>query len=379
MLRSLFPVSRVASVIYNGQLTRSMSVIASKLVYSEFGEPVDVVRVVQEKLPEIQSDDVLVKVLAAPINPADINTIQGRYPVKPQFPAVGGKRFQPFILTIPFRRPFPGNECVAEVLQVGTSVSSLSVGDRVVPFQTGIGTWTSHAIYKATSLKRIPKDLGILEASTITVNPPTAYRMLKDFISLAPGDTVIQNGANSAVGQAVFQLCREWKLNCVGVVRDRPNLEELTGYLKSLGAAEVLTEAQVRTTQIFKSGQLKKPRLGLNCVGGKNCTEMIRHLDDKAALVTYGGMSREPVVAPTAALIFKDISFHGFWMTRWTRENHSSTARDAMFEELMQLMLAQKFKGPTAIQVPFADYKMALANALSFQGFIGQKYVLNFD
>lgn len=97
MLRSLFPVSRVASVIYNGQLTRSMSVIASKLVYSEFGEPVDVVRVVQEKLPEIQSDDVLVKVLAAPINPADINTIQGRYPVKPQFPAVGGKRFQPFI------------------------------------------------------------------------------------------------------------------------------------------------------------------------------------------------------------------------------------------------------------------------------------------
>lgn len=262
---------------------------------------------------------------------------------------------------------------------MGNAVTSISVGDRVVPFQTGIGTWTSHAIYKATSLKIVPKDLGILEASTITVNPPTAYRMLKDFVSLSPGDTVIQNGANSAVGQAVFQLCREWKLNCVGIVRDRPNIEELRKYLKSLGAAEVLTEEQVRTTQIFKSGQFKKPRLGLNCVGGKNCAEMVRHLADKAAVVTYGGMSREPVIAPTAALIFKDIAFHGFWMTRWSKENHSSPARDEMFDDLIRLMLAKKFHGPTAKDIPVADYKEALANALSFQGFIGQKYVLKFD
>lgn len=203
--------------------------------------------------------------------------------------------------------------------------------------------------------------------------------MLKDFIALHPGDTVIQNGANSAVGQAVFQLCREWNLNCVGVVRDRPNIDELRAYLKSLGAAEVLTEEQVRTTQIFKSGQFTKPRLGLNCVGGKSSTEMVRHLADKAALVTYGGMSREPVTAATSALIFKDISFHGFWMTRWTKENHSSPSRDEMFDDLIRLMLEKKFRGPTAKLVPFAEYKDALANALNFQGFVGQKYVLQFD
>lgn len=85
MLRLLLP-SRLST-----QGTRSVSVIASKLVYSEFGEPVDVVRRVEEQLPDVQADDVLVKVLAAPINPADMNTIQGRYPVKPQLPAIGGK------------------------------------------------------------------------------------------------------------------------------------------------------------------------------------------------------------------------------------------------------------------------------------------------
>jgi trans-2-enoyl-CoA reductase len=60
-----------------------------------------------------------VKILQAPINPADINTVQGKYPVKPTFPAIGG------------------NECVGEVLQVGPNVTKLLVGDIVVPFATG--------------------------------------------------------------------------------------------------------------------------------------------------------------------------------------------------------------------------------------------------
>ena len=42
--------------------------------------------------------------------------------------------------------------------------------------------------------------------ATIAVNPGTAYRMLKDFVALKSGDVVIQNGANSAVGQAVIQV-----------------------------------------------------------------------------------------------------------------------------------------------------------------------------
>lgn len=91
MFRAIQPIISATQALCQVQASRSMSVIATKLVYSEFGEPVDVVRRVEEELPAIQQDEVLVKILAAPINPADMNTIQGRYPVKPQFPAVGGK------------------------------------------------------------------------------------------------------------------------------------------------------------------------------------------------------------------------------------------------------------------------------------------------
>lgn len=61
----------------------------------------------------------------------------------------------------------------------------------------------------------------------MNVNPCTAYRMLKDFVPLQPGDTVIQNGGNSAVGQLVIQLCKIWNYKSVSVVRDRPNIQEL--------------------------------------------------------------------------------------------------------------------------------------------------------
>lgn len=58
---------------------RSMSVVAKTLKYSEYGEPKDVIKCVEEELDSPTGTQVLVKMLAAPINPADINTIQGLY------------------------------------------------------------------------------------------------------------------------------------------------------------------------------------------------------------------------------------------------------------------------------------------------------------
>ena len=53
------------------------------------------------------------------------------------------------------------------------------------------------------------------------------FRMLIDFIKLKPGDVVIQNGANSAVGQAVMQIARTMDVKTVNVVRDREDIDEL--------------------------------------------------------------------------------------------------------------------------------------------------------
>lgn len=76
----------------------------------------------------------------------------------------------------------------------------------------------------------------------------------------------------------------------------------------SMGADEVLTESEIRTTQIFKNKKLPQPKLALNCICGQSATDIMRHLAHGGTMVTYGGMSREPVTVPASIFIFKVIS-----------------------------------------------------------------------
>lgn len=329
------------------------------LLYKEYGEPLEVLQVTTQTIEQPAGDQVSVKWLLSPVNPADINTIQGKYPSRPSLPAV------------------PGNEGVGEIVAIGSNVQDLRVGDRVVPNGPNFGIWRTQANYNSKDVMKIPNDVDLVVASMMNVNPCTAYRMLKDFVPLKSGDTVIQNGGNSAVGQLVIQLCKIWGYKSVSVVRDRPNIQELKNQLASLGADEVLTEEEVRNTQLFKSKKLLAPKLALNCIGGQNAHEVLRHLAHGGILVTYGGMSREPLNVPIASLIFKDITLKGFWMTAWTKGNMESQERVDMFKNLAGFFRDKKLQPPPHKLVPFREYQEAIAKALNFNGRTGVKYILD--
>lgn len=340
---------------------RCKPTMASKLVYKEYGEPEKVLHIEKEELHEPQQNEVLLKMMAAPVNPADINTIQGKYPSKPQLPAI------------------PGNEGVAEVLKVGSEVSEFSEGDHVVPLTNNLGTWRSHLIISTNLILKVPKTLGLVEAATLTVNPCTAFRMLRDFTNLKPGDSIIQNGANSACGQNIIQICKIWGIRSINIVRNRPNIDELKSFLIKLGANYVLTEEELRKTDIFKIGKIDKPKLGLNCVGGQNALEVMRYLQNGSPFVTYGGMSREPVTIPTSALIFKDLQIRGFWMTRWSKNPDNNIERIEMLDELISMMTNHELHGPSYEMVDFNNYQNAIVNTLDAKGMIGKKYILQFN
>ncbi|XP_011161140.1 enoyl-[acyl-carrier-protein] reductase, mitochondrial isoform X2 [Solenopsis invicta] len=329
------------------------------LFYKEYGDPVEVLQVTTQTIERPADDQVSVKWLLSPVNPADINTIQGKYPSRPPLPAVAG------------------NEGVGEIVDVGSNVQNLRIGDRVVPNGPNFGIWRTQANYNFKDVMKIPSDVDLVVASMMNVNPCTAYRMLKDFVPLKPGDTVIQNGGNSAVGQLVIQLCRVWNYKSISVVRDRPNIQELKDQLVSLGANEVLTEKEVRNTQLFKDKKLPAPKLALNCIGGESATDITRHLAHSGIMVTYGGMSREPLTVPVSALIFKNISFKGFWMTAWTKANMESQERVDMFKNLADFFRDKKLQPPPHKLVPFCEYQEAIAKALNFNGRTGVKYILD--
>lgn len=90
-------------------------------------------------------------------------------------------------------------------------------------------------------------------------------------------------------------------------------------------------------------------------------------------MVTYGGMSREPVIVPTASFIFKDIQLRGFWMTRWHKENATSIQRDQMYDELLQFMKDGKLVAPAHTTIPLHLFQETLQN----NSFTSLKYFLN--
>ena len=360
---------RIMSSLLTRRLFSSSSSSCHALVFKSFGHPPDVIEKtditssVMDK--RLSGNQMLVKFLASPVNPADINTIQGVYGIKPPLPA------------------FAGNEGVAEVLAVGPDVKRTKPGDWVVPAQAGIGTWRTHALAVEDMLISLPKEgLDVMAAASITVNPCTAYRMLKDFVKLQTGDTVLQNGANSSVGVHVIQIAKNWGLKTVNVIRSRPDgqHEKVANELRSLGADHVVTEEDLRDKE--KMGRIwntiSKPKLALNCVSGKNGTDCLRHLSFQGVMVTYGAMSKQPLSLPAGPLIFQDQRFFGFWMTRWNQgKDADHPDRQAMFTDLCSMYREGKLQPAKSVCFSLENYKEALTKATD-TGFNQGKIVFKF-
>lgn len=326
---------------------------ARALVYNEYGAPHDRLQLHSYSVPAACDSEILIRFLAAPINPSDINQIEGSYPTKPTF-NIGLGTAKPVAVG--------GNEGVAEVVSVGASVDGFAPGDLVIMRQPAFGTWRSHALATADKLLKLPPagdaagaknsdglSAWVAAAATVSVNPCTAYRLLRDYGNdgrgLQPGDVFIQNGANSGAGRAAIQLGRLWGFKSINLIRPRPDTDDtqaLKDELRALGADEVLTyDEAARDAPAGDEVKERLPRakLMLNCVGGKDTLKAHAFLADGADVITYGGMSRSPMGIHAGNLIFKDLRYRGFWLSRWVDTN-SPEDRAAMVTEILGLVRA---------------------------------------
>ncbi len=282
-------------------------------VYDTHGNPPDVLRVVEQPWPTPAADEVVVQMRAAPLNPADINSIEGKYPVRPALPAT------------------PGMEGAGVVIELGRAAAGVALGDQVI-LPHNFGTWREACAVKAAQIVVAPEEIEAAQAAMLKVNPITAWRMLHDFVSLQRGDWFIQNAANSAAGRAAIQIGRELGLRSVNVVR-RP---ELIGELRADGADVVLLDDDSLRAGVQEMTEGAPVRLALNAVGGESALRLAKTLAPEATMVTYGAMSLDPVTIPNGMLIFKNLKFTGFWVNKWY--DHATPAeRAATFAPLFAM------------------------------------------
>jgi len=192
----------------------------------------------------------------------------------------------------------------------------------------------------------------------LRINPATALLMLREYVKLQPGEWVIQNAANSAVGRCVIRLARHFGWRTANIVR-RPELED---DLEAEGADLVVVEGENVADEVKAATDGAPIRLALNAVGGDSAVRLGGALAPGGVVVTYGAMARQPLRIPNGLLIFQDIAWRGFWVSRWYR-NAGAAAAAAVLSELCELAASGVIATPVEAVYPLGEIARAIEHA----------------
>lgn len=298
-----------------------------------FGQPEDVLKVTSLPSGTLRDGEVRVRMLAAPVNPADINLIQGVYGIRPELPAT------------------PGIEGCGEITE--SRSPDFASGDRVI-FIRQTGTWADEVVCTAAAMLRVPQETPAQQAAMLKVNPMTAWCMLTRMMTLPKGGWVIQNAANSGVGRCVIQIAKLLGIRTINLVRREEPLDDLG----KLGGDINLLD----TRDSIDSIRAKQPMLALNAVGGDSALRLMDALARGGLHITYGAMSRRSLKVPNKFLIFKGIRLHGFWMTEWIREAPEDVVTSA-YQQLAQWVTEGKLSQPVDSVFSLEDVRDAVIRA----------------
>jgi len=301
-----------------------------------FGEPTDVLELAD--IPEPSgpaAGEVLIGVEYAPINMNDLYVIQGVLPVRPSLPSV------------------VGNEGVGRVLAVGSGVTHLKVGDRVlIPLYAF--SWRERLVVPAAGLFSLP-DADPKQLAMLGINPPTASLLLDQAPDLKPGDWVVQNAANSGVGRSVVAIAKARGLKTINLVRRADLIPEL----QAAGGDLVVVDDDSALDKIRTAVGNDRVPLAIDGVAGKSSATIASALSAHGTFVVYAYMGGGPVVIGPFDLIVKRIMVTGFFM------NHPDIEPKipAALREAAPLVASGAICAPIAATYPLASLRDAIVHA----------------
>ncbi|HEV8677778.1 MAG TPA: zinc-dependent alcohol dehydrogenase family protein [Stellaceae bacterium] len=309
-----------------------------KVEIAAYGTPEEVARCVEA--PDVGmpgAGEIVFDVLAFPINPADVSMIRGSYRLHPPLPAT------------------PGAECVGRITAAGAGVA-LRPGELVINMQRE--NWAQRRRVAAADAIPIPAGLDLAQAAMLRINPATAQLLLEDHVSLTPGDWVIQNVANSAVGRHLIVLAKARGVQTVNVVRR----DDVAAELRALGADVVLADGSDLAERVGQAAGGAPIRLGIDAVSGRACQRIADCVADGGVVISYGSMSGEDPVMSRPALSARGVSLTGFMLGRGLAKRTPEAVR-ALYADLALKLRDGVLKAPIDARFPIEDIKQALVRA----------------
>lgn len=261
-----------------------------RIVAHRFGAPADVLVCEPALRVEPAPSGVAVKMLASAINPSDLVSVSGAYSFRTPLPFV------------------PGFEGVGVIDAIGAEVSSLHMGQRVLPLGSA-GGWQSFKALPAEWCIPVPDDLSDEQAATAYVNPLTARLMLRT-LAPTPGMLVAVNAANSAIGRILLRLLDAMSIRSLAIVRSKQAMELL---------------ANEPVSDVILTGE-RLPSLdgGFDAIGGDDGAAMGQAIRPGGTLLHYGLLSGKPLPLGLGSVV------KPFWLRNWVHAASRAELRAAM-------------------------------------------------
>ncbi|MFV5264541.1 zinc-binding dehydrogenase [Acinetobacter courvalinii] len=309
------------------------------IIHHSFGEPAEVLQLAEMPQPEPKAGEVRIKTILSPMHNHDVWTVRGSYGYKPTLPAIGG------------------SEAVGIVDAVGEGVDQSKLGQRVAV--AGVhGSWAEYFIAPAQAI--IPLNDAIdNETAAQLIGMPISALMLLDFVNVQPGQWLIQNTANGAVGKTVAMIAQARGLQVINLVRRSDAIAEM----QALGIQHVVATDQDDWKAQVKALHADQPLIaGVDSIGGSASGEMLNLLSENSLLVSFGSMTGETMQISSGDLIFKQATVKGFWASVVSKEMPAERKK-ALFVELLTLAAQKKLILPVEGVFGFDEIQTAALKA----------------
>jgi len=304
-------------------------------------------RLVDVEKPKPAGQEILIEVKAAGVNYADVELSRGNYPAS---------RPLPYII---------GFEASGVVVELGSQVTTLKVGDRIATVVSS-GGYAQYATALASNAIPIPYGMSFAEASTIPIQGLSAYTLLKVAAKPLPLETVLIQAAAGGVGLYLVQLT---KLLGVKRVIALASSNEKLKLVRSLGADVVINYSEKSWfDQVGQATGGKGADVVLEMASGEIGDESFKLIAPFGRVVVFGARNYSDALSTEKMqqLIFKNQSIIGFAFP---------TLRPEQIREcvpgLLDLISARKLKLFADNSFPLVEAKSAFA-ALSSRKTIGK-------
>ncbi|WHX98018.1 zinc-dependent alcohol dehydrogenase family protein [Neobacillus sp. DY30] len=293
---------------------------AKYIKFYEFGSPKDVLKIEYKTIQPPKDSEVLVRMLARPINPSDLIPIRGSYAHRISLPNI------------------PGYEGVGIVEDVGPFVSKKLIGKRVLPLR-GEGTWQEFVKTSAEFVVPIPDSIDDFTASQMYINPVTAWVVCTEVLKLRSNNVLLVNACGSSIGHIFAQLSKILGFRLIAVTRNNKYTEDLL----HLGASYVIDTSKVSLHEtVMELTNGRGADAAIDSVGGSSGNDLAFSVRPNGNFITIGLLSGIQVNWADIVNQAK-VNANIFHLRNWNK-NVSADKWQGTFNHLIRLVEDKKLR-----------------------------------